>query len=54
MDYFLFNFSGVQFHYTMSHQNKYKNKKTAQKDNLYSKCLTEHRYTNPSLLAEFF
>ena len=22
MDYFLFNFSGVQFHYTMSHQDK--------------------------------
>ena len=22
MDYFLFNFSGVQFHYTMSHQYK--------------------------------
>ena len=22
MDYFLFDFSGVQFHYTMSHNNK--------------------------------
>ena len=24
MDYFLFNFSGVQFHYTMSHHYKIK------------------------------
>ena len=24
MDYFLFNFSGVQFHYTMSHIKKYR------------------------------
>ena len=33
MDYFLFDFSGVQFHYTMSHKILYANEKSGMLEN---------------------
>ena len=38
MDYFLFNFSGVQFHYTMSHL------VNANKDTIYADCREQAAY----------
>ena len=44
MDYFLFNFSGVQFHYTMSQSNHY--------DESNSLASTQYKYTKDMLMTD--